>query len=44
MSDNLQRYRAIYRSLTQCYPGEAVGHVARHLNTLAALINGRRDF
>jgi hypothetical protein len=40
MSDNLRRYRAIRRSLTQCYPGESTGHVARHLNTLAALISG----
>ena len=40
MSDNLRRYRAIRRSLTQCYPGEPTGNVARHLNTLAALISG----
>jgi hypothetical protein len=40
MSDNLRRYRAIRRSLTQCYPGDPTGHVARHLNTLAALISG----
>jgi hypothetical protein len=26
--------------LTQCYPGEPKGHVARHLTTLAALISG----
>jgi hypothetical protein len=40
MSANLRRYRAIRRSLTQCYPGDPTGHVARHLNTLAALISG----
>jgi hypothetical protein len=40
MSDNLRRYRAIRRSLTQCYPGAPTGNVARHLNTLAALISG----
>jgi hypothetical protein len=40
MNDNLRRYRAIRRSLTQCYPGEPPGNVARHLNTLAALISG----
>ena len=40
MSDNLRRYRAIRRSLTPCYPGNPTGHVARHLNTLAALISG----
>jgi hypothetical protein len=40
MSDNLRRYRAIRDALTQCYPGEPQGHVARHLTTLAALISG----
>lgn len=40
MSDNLRRYRAIRRSLRQCYPGEPTGNVTRHLNTLAALISG----
>lgn len=40
MSDNLRRYRAIRRSLTQCYPDEPTGHVARHVTTLAALISG----
>ena len=40
MRDNLRRSRAIRRSLTQCYPGEPTGNVARHLNTLAALISG----
>jgi hypothetical protein len=40
MSDNLRRYRAIRRALTQCYPGEPPGNGARHLNTLAAFISG----
>ena len=40
MSDNLRRYRAIRNALTQCYPGEPQGNVARHLITLAALISG----
>jgi len=40
MSDNLRRYRAIRQALTQCYPGEPKGNMARHLNTLAALISG----
>ena len=40
MSDNLRRYRAIREALTQCYPGQPSGTVARHLRTLAALISG----
>ena len=40
MSDNLRCYRAIRHALTQCYPGEPSGQMARHLNTLAALISG----
>ena len=40
MSDNLRRYRAIRDALTQCYPGQPSGRVARHLSTLAALISG----
>ena len=40
MSDNLRRYRAIRNALTQGYPGEPTGRVARHLSTLAALISG----
>jgi Transposase DDE domain len=40
MSDNLRRYRAIQDALTQCYPGQPTGAVARHLMTLAALISG----
>ena len=40
MSDNLRRYRAIRDALTQWYPGQPTGTVARHLTTLAALISG----
>src|ERR1700675_41828 len=40
MSDNLRRYRAIRHALAQCYPTASQGNVARHLNTLAALISG----
>jgi Transposase DDE domain len=40
MSDNLRRYRALRRALTQCYPGELSGRMAQHLTTLAALISG----
>jgi hypothetical protein len=40
MSDNLRRYRAIRDALTQWYPGQPSGTVARHLLTLAALISG----
>ncbi len=40
MSDNLRRYRAIRRALTQCYSGEMSGRMAQHLTTLAAFISG----
>jgi DDE family transposase len=40
MNDNLRRYRAIRDALTQGYPGQPPGTVARHLTTLAALISG----
>jgi Transposase DDE domain len=40
MSDNLRRYRALREALTQCYPGQPSGTVARHLITLAVLISG----
>src|SRR5437867_646431 len=40
MSDNLRRYRAIRDALTQWYPGQPTGTVARHVTTLAALISG----
>jgi len=40
MSDNLRRYRAIRDALVQGYPIQPQGNLARHLNTLAALISG----
>src|SRR6476660_4052358 len=40
MSDNLRRYRAIRNALTQAYPTSPTGNLARHLQTLAALISG----
>ena len=40
MSDNLKRYCAIQRALKQLYPTEPTGNLARHLNTLAALVSG----
>src|SRR3989441_12386083 len=40
MSDNLRRYRAIRDALTQGYPGQRTGTVARHVTTLAALMSG----
>lgn len=40
MSDNLRRYRAIRQALDTLAPQPPQGNVARHLNTLAALING----
>jgi len=40
MSDNLRRYRAIRRALTQGYPGEMSGRMAQHVTTLAAFISG----
>jgi hypothetical protein len=40
MSDNLRRYRAIRDALTQASPTPPTGNVARHVQTLAALISG----
>src|SRR6266851_8183498 len=40
MSDNLRRYHAIRNALTQAYPAPPTGNLARHLNTLAALMSG----
>jgi hypothetical protein len=40
MSDNLRRYRAIRDALTQGYPGQPTGSIARHLTTLAVLLSG----
>src|SRR5438876_938999 len=43
MRDNLRRYHAIRNALTQAYPAQPTGNLARHLNTLAALISGIVD-
>ena len=40
MGDNLRRYRAIKEGLRQLLGKGAQGNVARHLNTLAALVSG----
>ncbi len=40
MSDNLRRYRAMHKALTQWYPIVPQGNMVRHLTTLAALISG----
>ena len=40
MSDNIRRYRSIRRGLAELYPCEPKGNLARHLNTLAAMISG----
>jgi len=40
MSDNLRRYRSILQAIKQLYPTEPKGNLARHLQTLAALISG----
>lgn len=40
MSDNRRRYRTIRNVIQQLYPTEPKGNVARHLNTLAALVSG----
>jgi hypothetical protein len=40
MNDNLRQYRAIHRALTPWYPNQPTGRMARHVNTLAALISG----
>jgi len=40
MSDNLRRYCAIHSALRQLYPSEPTGNLARHLQTLAALVCG----
>ena len=40
MSDNIIRYRAIRNALDKMYPSQPKGNFARHLNTLAAMING----
>ena len=40
MGDNYRRYGAIKGALKQLYPKEVKGNLARHMNTLAALISG----
>jgi hypothetical protein len=40
MSDNLRRYHAIRNALKQTHPAQPQGNLARHLNTLAALLSG----
>lgn len=40
MSDNLRRFRAIRTALNGLYPKQPQGNLARHLNTLAAMISG----
>src|SRR6266496_1020587 len=40
MRDHLRRSRAIRNALTQAYPAQPTGNVARHLQTLTALISG----
>ena len=40
MRDNLRRSCAIRNALTQASPAQPPGTLARHLNTLAALLSG----
>lgn len=40
MSDNHHQYRTIRKALKKSYPCEPEGHLASHLNTLAALVSG----
>jgi hypothetical protein len=40
MRDTLRRSCAIRNALTQAYPAQPTGNLARHLNPLAALISG----
>ena len=40
MSDSRRRYRSIRDALKRLYPCEPKGNLARHLNTMAALISG----
>src|ERR1700716_1425325 len=40
MSDNRRRYHAIRNALTQAYPAQPTGQLARPLNPLASLISG----
>ena len=40
MSDNRRVYRIIRKAIQQLYPKLPKGNLARHLNTLAALVCG----
>lgn len=40
MSESVRRYRALRQALNTLYPTMPQGNVARHLETLAAMING----
>lgn len=40
MSDNVKRFGAIRKALNKLYPNNPQGNLARHLNTLAAIISG----
>lgn len=40
MSDSPRQYHTIRKALSKCYPVEPEGHLACHLNTLAALVSG----
>ena len=40
MSDSRRVYRAIKQAVTQLYPTEPQGNLARHLNTLAGMVTG----
>lgn len=40
MSDNKNRYDAVRKALKKFYPDNPTGNIARHLDTLAALISG----
>lgn len=40
MSDHQRVFGSIKKAVKQLYPGEPPGNLARHLNTLAAMIAG----
>jgi len=40
MSDSRRVYRATKQAITQLYPTEPQGNLARHLNTLAGMVTG----
>ena len=46
MSDNLRRYHAIRNALTQAYPAQPTGNLARHLNRSSGFLmvaEGKRE-